>query len=94
MAVRKGERHWQRCDLGDRREAKSLKGSTVLPIFGDPTVPPSSILTCLSEGISHLMGVDGTRVVTVHFLIDCLQQRGMRECRDGFSMCAHTAMRY
>jgi len=53
---------------------------------------PSSTLTCLSEGISHLMGVDGTGVVTVHLLIDFLQQRGMRECRNGFSTLAHMAM--
>lgn len=79
MTVRKGEWHWQCCDLGDRREEKPLKCSSVLPMFGDPMVSPSRTLTCLSEGILHLMGVDGTRVVTVHFLVDCLWQRGRRE---------------
>lgn len=79
VTVRKGECHWQCCDPGDRREAKPLKGSAVLPVFGDPGVSPSSTLTCLSEGIPHLMGVDGTRVVTVHLLIDCLWHRGRRE---------------
>lgn len=94
MTVRKGERHWQHCDLGDGRQAKPLKSFTVLLMFGDPMVSLSSVLTRLSEGISHLMGVDGTRVVTVHFLIDCLQQRGKRECGHGLSVRAHAAVRW
>lgn len=32
-------------------------------------------LTCLAECISHFMGVNGTRVVSVHLPVDCLQQR-------------------
>lgn len=78
VTVRKGEYHWQCCDLGDRREEKPLKISAVLPVFGDPMVSLSSALTCLSQGIPHLMGVDGARVVTVHFLIDGLWGRGRR----------------
>lgn len=74
VTVSKGECHWQCCDLGDRREAKPLTGSVC-----DPLVSPSSTLTCLSEGIPHLMGVDGARVVTVHPLIDGLWHRGRRE---------------
>lgn len=79
VTVRKGEYRWQCCDLGDRREEKPLKISAVPPVFGDLMASPSSTLTCLSQGISHLMGVDGTRVVPVHFLIDCLWQRGRKE---------------
>lgn len=79
VTVRKGECHWQYCDLDDRREEKPLKCSAVLSMFGDPMVSPSSTLTCLSEGIPHLMGVNSARVVNVHLLIDCLCQRGRRE---------------